>query len=136
MQSEDLITLTSDIVAAHVSNNSVAIGDLAKLVGAVHQALASLGQEVSEPVAKTPAVSARASVKDDYLVCMECGSKQKALKRHLNSAHGLSPAEYRADYGLPDSYPMVAPASARARSEIAKASGLGRKAGQKVSRKR
>jgi predicted transcriptional regulator len=136
MQNEDLITLTSDIVAAHVSNNRVGIQDVAKLVEVVHQALASLGQEAeAEPQQKSPVVSVRASIKDEYLVCMECGAKQKTLKRHLMTAHQMTPETYRADYGLPNTYPMTAPAYSRQRGEMAKALGLGRKPGQKRGRK-
>lgn len=132
MQNEDLITLTSDIVAAHVGNNRVNIQDLPKLVEVVHQALASLGQEAdTESQQKSPVVSVRASVKDEYLVCMECGAKQKTLKRHLMTAHQMTPDTYRADYRLPNTYPMTAPAYSRQRGEMAKAFGLGRKPGQK-----
>jgi predicted transcriptional regulator len=132
VQNEDLITLTSDIVAAHASNNRLSIEELARLVGVVHQALGSLGQEVEPaPVQKTPVVSARASVKDEYLVCMECGARQKTLKRHLMTAHQMTPQTYRADFALPDTYPMTAPAYSRTRAQMAKSFGLGRKAGQK-----
>lgn len=136
MQSEELITLTSDIVAAHASNNRLSIEEVARLVGVVHQALASLGQELEpEPEQKNPVVSVRASIKDEYLVCMECGRKQKTLKRHLRTAHGMTPDTYRQDYGLPGSYPMTAPAYSRQRADMAKTIGLGRKPGQKRGRK-
>jgi predicted transcriptional regulator len=126
-EQNQLVELTADIVAAHVSNNSVSVGDIANLVQQVHQALASLGetQAAPEPQKKEPVVSVRASVKPDYIVCMECGKKQKTLKRHLQSAHGMSPNEYRKDYGLPDTYPMVAPQYAEMRRDMAKAIGLG-----------
>jgi predicted transcriptional regulator len=125
---DNLIELTAEIVAAHVANNTVAVGDIATLVQQVHGALSSLGQQ-PEPaqVGKVPAVSVRASIKPDYIVCMECGHKQKTLKRHLMSAHGLSPDQYRSDYGLPASYPMVAPNYSEARRSMAKSIGLGRK---------
>jgi predicted transcriptional regulator len=124
-----LIELTADIVAAHVSNNSVAVGDVANLVQRVHEALSGLGQAAAaqEPEKKQAVVSVRASIKPDHIVCMECGKKQKTLKRHLQSAHGMSPSEYRKDYGLPDSYPLVAPEYAARRSSMAKAIGLGSK---------
>jgi predicted transcriptional regulator len=126
VEQNDLITLTADIVSAHVSNNSVAVGDVANLVQRVHGALTGLGQApVEEPKGKSPVVSVRASVKPDYIVCMECGKKQKTLKRHLQTAHRMTPTEYRKDYGLPESYPMVAPEYAERRSNMAKASGLG-----------
>jgi predicted transcriptional regulator len=128
-EDNQLITLTADIVAAHVSNNNVAVGDVANLVQRVHEALAGLGvaPATEEPQKKEPVVSVRASVKPEYIVCMECGKRQKTLKRHLQSAHGMTPQQYRSDYGLPDSYPMVAPAYAAQRSEMAKSIGLGRK---------
>jgi predicted transcriptional regulator len=124
-----LIELTADIVSAHVSNNSVAVGDVANLVQRVHEALAGLGAAPAEqgPQKKEPVVSVRASVKPDYIVCMECGKRQKTLKRHLQTAHGMTPQQYRSDYGLPDSYPMVAAEYASMRRDIAKAIGLGRK---------
>ena len=124
-----LIELTADIVAAHVSNNNVAVGDVANLVQQVHQALSGLGEAPAEaePQKKEPVVSVRASVKPDYIVCMECGKKHKTLNRHLQTAHGMSPTEYRKDYGLPDTYPMTAPNYSQQRQEMAKRIGLGRK---------
>jgi len=129
MDQELLIELTADIVSAHVSNNSVAVGDLPRLVGEVHQALAGLDASEAVEEAKEPVVSIRASKKPDHLICLECGKKQKTLKRHLNSAHGLTPDQYRTDYNLPADYPMVAPDYSKKRSEMAKDIGLGRKAG-------
>jgi predicted transcriptional regulator len=129
--SEDnqLIELTADIVAAHVSNNNVAVGDVANLVQRVHEALSGLGQAPAEqePARKEAVVSVRASVKPDYLVCMECGKKQKTLRRHLQTAHGMTPDQYRGDYGLPRDYPMTAPNYSERRREMAKSIGLGRK---------
>jgi predicted transcriptional regulator len=124
-----LIELTADIVAAHVSNNSVAVGDVANLVQRVHGALAALDQAPEEPETqkKVPVVSVRASVKPDYIVCMECGKKQRTLKRHLQSAHGMSPDQYRQDYGLPREYPMTAPSYSQQRQDMARAIGLGRR---------
>jgi predicted transcriptional regulator len=129
MEQLDLVGLTADIVAAHVSNNPVAIGDLPGLIQRIHDALSALEPPVPEPQpeTRTPAVSARASVKRDYLVCMVCGARQKLLKRHLGAAHGLTPAAYRGEFGLPPSYPMVAPAYSEAKRAIAQAIGLGRK---------
>lgn len=122
-----LIELTADVVAAHVSNNQVAIGDVAALVANVHAALAGLGAPAppAEPEKKAPAVSVRASVKPEAITCLECGSKQKMLKRHLQTAHQLTPAEYRSRFDLPASYPMVASSYAQQRSELAKRIGLG-----------
>ena len=128
MENEQLVELTADIVSAHVANNNVAVGDVATLVERVYQALSSLGTPSPEPQQeKTPVVSVRASIKPEYLVCMECGRKQKTLKRHLENAHGMTPDQYRADYGLPRDYPMVAPEYSKKRSQMAHAIGLGRK---------
>ena len=127
MEDVNLITLTADIVAAHVSNNSVAVGDLRKVIHEVHDALIELGEDrETEPQAKTPVVSIRASVKPDYLICLECGRKQKTLKRHLRMTHGITAEQYRADYGLPNDYPLVAPSYSKQRGDMARALGLGR----------
>lgn len=125
----DLLTLTANIVSAHVGHNSVAVGDVAALVARVHGALASLSAAPApEPVAeKTPAVSVRASIRPDYLACMECGKRQKMLKRHLQTAHGLTPQQYRQTFTLPSDYPMVAANHAASRRELAISIGLGRK---------
>jgi predicted transcriptional regulator len=128
MTNEQLVELTADIVSAHVANNTVSVSDVANLVQRVHEALASLGVPAAEPQQeKVPVVSVRSSIKPDHLVCMECGRKQKTLKRHLQNAHGMSPDQYRADYGLPRDYPMVAPDYSKRRSEMAQAIGLGRR---------
>ena len=134
--SEMLITLTSDIVTAHVSNNNVDVQDLPSLIENVYNALAGLGTEkvVEEPL--EPAVSIRASVKSDHLVCLEDGKKMKMLKRHLMTDHGMTPAEYRERWSLPADYPMVAPEYAEKRRELAKEIGLGRKPGQRRGRKK
>ena len=134
---ETLITLTSDIVAAHVSNNNVAVEDVPALITTVHQALASLGG--SAPVIEEkpePAVSVRASVKKDHLVCLEDGKKMKMLKRHLMTEHGMTPDEYRQRWGLAADYPMVAPDYAETRRDLAKKIGLGRNPTQKRGRKK
>ena len=138
MQNEQLITLTADIVSAHVSSNSVAVGDVANLVQQVHAALAKLSepQAAPEPEAKKAVVSIRASVKPDHLVCMECGKKQKTLKRHLQTAHGMTPDVYRKDYGLPNDYPMVAAEYAQRRRDLAHAIGLGTKRREQEKPKR
>ena len=127
---EMLITLTADIVAAHVSNNSVAVSDLPVLISNVHQALAGLsgGQPIPE-IAPEPAVPIRLSVKKDYIVCLDDGKKLKMLKRHLMTHYGMTPDDYRAKWGLPADYPMVAPAYAEQRRVLAKAIGLGRAPG-------
>ncbi|MEW6575104.1 MucR family transcriptional regulator [Sphingorhabdus buctiana] len=125
-----LITLTADIVAAHVSNNSVAVSDLPSLISNVHGALAGLSSGGSAPeVALEPAVPVRSSVKRDYIVCLEDGKKLKMLKRHLMTHYGMTPDDYRAKWGLAADYPMVAPAYAEQRRDLAKAIGLGRAPG-------
>jgi predicted transcriptional regulator len=133
---ETLITLTSDIVAAHVSNNSVAVGELATVISSVYGALASLGQAVVvEEKAPEPAVSIRSSIKPDYIVCLEDGKKLKMLKRHLMTHYNMTPDQYRARWNLAADYPMVAPNYAEKRRELAKKIGLGRKPGVKRGRK-
>jgi predicted transcriptional regulator len=128
MDRETLITLTADIASSHVANNKIGVEDVPRLVQAVHEALAGLGQAKEEaPAEKVPVVSVRASVKPDYIVCMECGRKQKTLKRHLQTAHGMTPDEYRKDYGLPADYPLIAANYSDRRRELAKSIGLGRK---------
>ncbi len=127
-QAEMLVTLTADIVAAHVSNNSVAISDMALLISNVHAALAALGGPA--PVAAeapVPAVSVRASIKPDFIICLEDGKKLKMLRRHLMTSYGMTPDDYRAKWGLPADYPMVAPNYAAQRRELAKQIGLGTK---------
>ena len=126
---ETFITLTADIVAAHVSNNSVAVNDLPTLISNVHGALAALvgpAPVVPEPK-QEPAVSIRSSIKPDYVVCLEDGKKLKMLKRHLMTHYSMTPDQYRAKWGLPADYPMVAPNYAEQRRMLAKSIGLGTK---------
>jgi len=133
---ETLITLASDIVSAHVSNNSVAVEDLPTLITNVYGALAGLGG--TAPVVEEkpePAVSIRASVKPDYIVCLEDGKKLKMLKRHLMTHYNMTPEDYRARWNLPADYPMVAPNYAEKRRELAKKIGLGRKSNARRGRK-
>ncbi len=125
---DSLLTLTADIVAAHVSNNSVAVSDLPNLIQNVHEALS--GISASGPAAEErpePKVSIRSSVKPDYVTCLECGKKQKMLKRHLMTNHEMTPDEYRQRWGLAADYPMVAPNYAEQRRTLAKSIGLGTK---------
>jgi predicted transcriptional regulator len=127
---ETYITLTADIVAAHVSNNSVSVADIPALIQNVHGALTGLSSGSAAPAVKLePAVSIRASIKPDYIVCLDDGKKLKMLKRHLMTHYGITPDEYRAKWGLPADYPMVAPNYAETRRTLAKAIGLGRKPG-------
>lgn len=123
-----IITLTADIVAAHVANNSVAISDLPILIRNVQIALSNLGQpETLEEVKQEPAVSIRTSVKPDFIVCLEDGKKVKMLKRYLMTRYQMTPEQYRAKWRLPAEYPMVPPNYAELRSRLAKKSGLGTK---------
>jgi predicted transcriptional regulator len=133
---ETLITLTSDIVAAHVSNNSVTVEDVPSLITSIYGALAGLGNAAPAPAAMPePAVSIRSSIKPDYIVCLEDGKKLKMLKRHLMTHYNLTPDQYRVRWGLAADYPMVAPNYAQKRRELAVKIGLGRKPGQKRGRK-
>jgi predicted transcriptional regulator len=124
----DLIGLTADIVSAHVSNNSVATAELPTLIASIHEALTKLGEptEVAAPKLE-PAVSIRASVKPEYIICLEDGKKLTMLKRYLRTNYNMTPDEYRAKWGLPRDYPMVAGNYAEKRRELAKTIGLGRK---------
>ena len=132
---ETLITLTSDIVAAHVSNNSVSVDDVTSLITNVYGALSGLGQAAAETAERPePAVSVRASIKPDYIVCLEDGKKLKMLKRHLMTHYNLTPEQYRQRWNLPADYPMVAPNYAEKRRELAKKIGLGRKPGARRRR--
>ena len=125
---DTLLTLTADIVAAHVSNNSVAVNDLPNLIQNVHQALSGISSGGAAQEEKPePKVSIRSSVKPDYIVCLECGKKQKMLKRHLMTNHEMTPVEYRHRWDLSSDYPMVAPNYAEQRRTLAKAIGLGTK---------
>lgn len=125
---DSLLTLTADIVAAHVSNNSVAVNDLPNLIQNVHAALSGISGNASEPEARPePKVSVRSSIKPDYIVCLEDGKRLKMLKRHLMTHYGLSPDQYRKKWGLAADYPMVAPNYAEQRRTLAKSIGLGTK---------
>lgn len=130
LQTDSLIELTADVVSAYVSNNSVPLADLPGLIGDVHASLQRVhgGVAVEEiPDAKKPAVPIKKSVTPDFIISLEDGKKFKSLKRHLATHYNLSPDEYRAKWGLPADYPMVAPNYAAARSALAKTMGLGRK---------
>jgi len=128
-QTGDLLALTTEIVAAHVSNNTVAVGDLAQLINQVYHSLANIGSVPAAPAARPqPAVGVKKSIQPDYLVCLEDGKKLKMLKRHLKTAYNMTPEAYRERWGLPADYPMVAPNYARQRSRLAKEIGLGTRA--------
>ena len=136
-QSGDLLALTTEIVAAHVSNNTVAVGDLGQLINQVYQSLANIGSApAAAPTTRPqPAVSVKKSIQPDYLVCLEDGKKLKMLKRHLRSSYNMSPDQYRQKWSLPPDYPMVAPAYAEQSSAFAKKIGLGRIAPVKETRR-
>ena len=131
-----LIELTADVVSAYVGNNPVSLNDLPGLIADVHVALgaANVGSAANAGVKQKPAVSAKKSLHNDYLICLEDGKKFKSLKRHIRTHYDLSPEEYREKWGLSHDYPMVAPAYAEARSRLAREMGLGRKKGMKVKR--
>ena len=123
-----LLELTANIVAAHVSNNHVPGPELPATIEAVYGQLAGLGAPVVQPPEELkPAVPIKKSVTDDHIICLEDGKQLKMLKRHLSTAFNMTPDEYRARWGLPYDYPMVAPGYARKRAELAKKIGLGRK---------
>ncbi len=125
---EFLANLTADIVSAHVSNNSVGMADLPNLITSVYSTLSGLGSTVEvAPTKQEPAVTVRASIKPDYIVCLEDGKKLKMLKRHLMTHYGMTPDAYRAKWSLPADYPMVAPNYAEQRRMLAKQIGLGTK---------
>ena len=133
---EQLLEMTTEIVSAYVGNNTIAAGELNELIVSIHDSLHNLttgGVEV-EPEPIKPAVPVRRSVTPDYLICLEDGKRLKMLKRHLRTTYGLSPDDYRAKWGLPADYPMVAPNYAQQRSEFAKKIGLG-KVGQEKRRR-
>ncbi len=131
----ELLELTTQIVAAHVSHNAMPATDLPRLIATVHETLATLGTEKATAKPE-PAVPIKQSVKPDYIVCLDDGKKLKMLKRHLRTAYNMTPAEYRKRWDLPRDYPMVAPNYSKQRSQLAKNIGLGRKPGPKVNARR
>jgi predicted transcriptional regulator len=123
---EDLLGYTSEIVSAHVSNNTVALSDLPGLIEQIYKTLAMIGGvDGGASDRPTPAVPVKKSITPDYIVCLEDGKKLKMLKRHLKTAYNLTPEEYRERWGLSPDYPMVAPNYAKQRSRLAKEIGLG-----------
>ena len=123
----ELLGLTAQIVAAHVANNTVAVGDLPNLIHDVFKTLSNVGSVTPQVERPQPAVPIKKSVTPDYIICLEDGKKLKMLKRHLKTAYNLTPDEYRERWGLPADYPMVAPNYAAHRSTLAKQIGLGTK---------
>lgn len=122
----DLLQFTVKIVSAHLSNNQVAAENIPPIMANVYKSLAALGEDVTPADQPVPAVPIRSSVTPDYIVCLEDGRRLKMLKRHLQTAYGMTPEQYRERWNLPADYPMVAPNYARRRSELAKQIGLGR----------
>ena len=129
LNGDNLVELSASIVGAYVSHNALSATDLPKLIAQVHTALAGLGGNGPAEAAPEvkPAVSIKKSITPDYLICLEDGKQFKSLKRHLKTEYDMSPDEYRAKWGLPADYPMVAPSYSEARSQLAKSIGLGRK---------
>ena len=126
-EADRLLTLTAQIVAAHVANNKIEGAEVSALIGTVHRTLAALGKAPAEPERPEPAVPVKKSVFPEYIVCLEDGKKLKMLKRHLKTAYGMTPEQYREKWGLSREYPMVAPNYAEHRSSLAKKIGLGRR---------
>ena len=126
-----VLSLTAQIVAAQVANNPIDPANLPTLINDVHRALTNAGQSTAAPPRAEPAVDIKRSVRNDHVVCLECGKHFSMLKRHLNTDHQLTPQEYRQKWGLPLTYPVVAPDYAKTRSALAKKIGLGRKAESK-----
>lgn len=124
-----LVTLTADIVSAHVTNNDVPIESMPTLITDVYSALSNLGSHPEVEERREPAVPIRASIKPDYLVCLEDGRKLKMLKRHLMTKYNMTPEDYRQRWNLPTDYPMVSPNYAEKRRALAKEIGLGRRPG-------
>ena len=123
--SGELLALTTEIVSAHVSNNTLPVSDLPQLIQDVYKTLANVGSGQAAADRLQPAVSVKKSVHPDYIVCLEDGKKLKMLKRHLKTAYDMTPEQYRERWGLPRDYPMVAPNYAKHRSSLAKKIGLG-----------
>ena len=129
---EQMLLLTGQITAAYLRGNTLPVADIPGLVGTVHASLGQLLEPVPQPQEEPPrpAVPVRRSVTAEYIVCLEDGKKLKMLKRYLRTTHGLTPEQYRARWNLPADYPMVAPAYAERRSQLALSSGLGRRRAQ------
>ena len=134
----EVLKMAVEIVSAYVSNNDVSAAQVPDLINTIYSSLNTLNGSSSINGTETPkpAVSIRRSITPDYIVCLEDGKKLKMLKRHLRASYGITPDEYRTKWGLPPDYPMVAPNYAEQRSNFAKKIGLGRKKGDKITRRR
>jgi predicted transcriptional regulator len=122
---ETILSLTAQIVTAHVANNTVRADQVSTLIRGIYQTLSTVGEAPAEQIKAEPAVEVKKSVFPDHLVCLACGGSFKTLKRHLGSEHKIAPEHYRSKYGLPRDYPMVSPNYAKVRSAISKKVGLG-----------
>jgi predicted transcriptional regulator len=138
VKSNELLKFASDIVAAYVSNNSIPVSEIPSVIKSIHTTLGGLagGGSVDVVTTQKPAVPVKKSVTPGHIICLEDGKKLKMLKRYLRSRYGLSPEDYRAKWGLPADYPMVAPDYAQQRSDFAKKIGLGRTAPPHKGRRR
>ena len=139
MPDDSPVTIAADIVSAYVANNSVPAAELPSLINSVYGALRDLATGAKPPAVvvappQEPAFSIKKSITPDFIVCLEDGKRFKSLKRHLRVTYGLTPDAYRAKWKLPGDYPMVAPSYAKKRSELARNSGLGRKAGTTITK--
>jgi len=133
----ELTSLTADVVSAYVAHNVISADKLPEFIGSIHAALSRASTLAVEPPKPelTPAVPVKKSVTQDFIICLEDGKKFKSLKRHLKTHYDLSPEDYREKWGLPHDYPMVAPAYAAARSNLAKSMGLGQRNAAKATGK-
>jgi predicted transcriptional regulator len=138
LRSDDILKLATEIVAAYVSNNPIPASEVPAMIKSVHSTLGGLGGVAQNEIqtSQKPAVPVKRSVNPDYIICLEDGKKLKMLKRYLRSNYNMSPEEYRAKWGLPADYPMVAPNYAAQRSEFAKKIGLGRTASSSSRRRK
>jgi len=123
----NLLELSTEIVAAYLQHNSISVADVPKLIIQVHEALVGARGGIEPPTPVVPAVSVRRSLSPDHIICLDCGGSFKTLKRHIKSEHNLTPDQYRAKWGLPNAYPMVAETYSDKRSKLAKGFGLGKK---------
>ena len=138
MGSSDLLLMTTEVVAAYLGNNSVPASQISEVISTVHHALINLSSDVREPEPEPlrPAVPIKKSVTPEFIICLEDGKQLKMLKRHLRTTYDMTPEEYRAKWGLPASYPMVAPNYAKQRSDFAKKIGPGRQTTRRTGRRR
>ncbi len=126
---EKILRMTTEVVSAYVSNNMLPAGQIPDVIRTVYASLSELSSGAGAEERPKPAVPIRRSVTPDFIICLEDGKKLKMLKRHIRTNYNLTPEEYRAKWGLPADYPMVAPNYAAQRSDFAKRIGLGRKPG-------